>query len=239
MDKTWTRYHKGVFHCQKLLEDKEHDLLYRLAQNWVDWLTTVDDNECFKCHPPYCIMDVEIKHQLINKLEQTNIKDELGHWTSVRGAFILKFDSSHAHSMDIHVDEALESEQVLSVVFTICSSDCPGGTIIFSNSNDGSNVSYTTDYTARKCSAYAFYGSFVAHGVKKLKTGVRYSYVLFFNTAKTKREVHSIWSQSNKFEEYKIRCECCFKWYANKVALRKHELRYHKHNTLPTTHSKG
>ncbi len=112
--------------------------------------------------------------------------------------------------MQLHHDESINDNQLLSVVISICIDGCAGGTIDISNRNDGT-VKYSKDsftYTSKDNSSYVLFGSYVTHGVRAPQQGTRYSLVCFFATSYTLQEVKMSWSISERGGEV---CPTCLK----------------------------
>jgi hypothetical protein len=130
---------------------------------------------------------------------------------------------------------------VIALVITICDEMCTGGTIDLSNRDDGT-MKYTQHgfaLEAKDNTCYAFYGSHVAHIVRPLKRGVRYSFVMFFETTRTPTDIAIDWKlqpRKRKPDEAaspeRLICRVCTKAYANAKSLRKHRCKPAEHMLL-------
>ena len=153
---------------------------------------------------------------------------------SLQQAFVNKMEAQLEDSLQFHVDESkfvrgkrLEGYQVMSAVFVI---NKPGNEPEFSGNEPGNEVSggqlcysicacgeidernnhkarNTRLHTAESNSIYSIPGSYVRHGVKKVTSGVRYSFVFFFDWPVADIEFIKIWT-GKPF--VCVNCCCCF-----------------------------
>jgi hypothetical protein len=96
-----------------------------------------------------------------------------------------------------HCDQSLrKGVHTLSVVFTVKSSDCMGGTVQYSNRNDGKQreSKHLNNFNPKENSMYFMNGSYVAHCAYGVGSGVRYSVVLFYDTPQSMIDVVSLWN---------------------------------------------
>jgi NAD-dependent dihydropyrimidine dehydrogenase PreA subunit len=221
------RYYRGLFESQNLLSIKDIDNLCEKVQRIKKWETKIGENEGFELHPPYVKMPEAILEYFVTALTNSNFLEIFPKVQIIQRAIIMKYCADQKHELQVHRDMPEDiSNPILSVVFTICIENCPGGSIDISNRNDG-NIVHSKDsflYTARHNTAYAMFGSMVTHGVKPLNKGVRYAFVLFFNTLFTEYEVHQLWAIATRDG---VLCHICFTECSTEKILKNHIRRKH------------
>jgi hypothetical protein len=179
-------------------------------------------------------LKVEIQEKIVKYLETTNIPAKYGFTDgtdlkdSLSRSFVLMYRPQRSGSkklaMSLHRDiSMIPNVHTLSVVYTIKSPDCIGGTMEYSTRHDGT-VLYSRDMAkldSNDNSIYCFNGDFVAHCAYGVDAGVRFSVVMFFNTSQRKADVVSLWNRLDLYPAYKL-CSNCYRIFHDKKKYKDH-----------------
>ena len=187
---------------------------------------------------------VEFQEALHNKINVPEIQQAFGfdgniEKENLKTSFVVRYEGSKNLStrknllkmmFSTHKDTPANNSggHVMSVIYTFTSDDFLGGTIQFSNRDDGEQQ-YTTDlfaYNPPHNSIYIFNGSHVSHNGLGVTTGRRWALVMFYETKQTLAEVVQLWSVSKL--PVKI-CEECGKYFTNMETYIRHYSRTKAH----------
>jgi hypothetical protein len=119
--------------------------------------------------------------------------------------------STGALTFSLHKDVAggeNDGKHILSVVYTMKSSDCIGGALGVSHRPDGEafRTSDMTTISTKDNSLYCFNGSYAAHCAYGISRGVRFAVVLFIVTPQTTRDVVALWNSVEPPQEICLNC---------------------------------
>jgi NAD-dependent dihydropyrimidine dehydrogenase PreA subunit len=237
------RPHRGLRQWSRPLSKETYDILIGLARSRKCWRKGATIEEGFDIHPLQFDCATYVRELLLRSvLNNTTFADEFPDHGKMTRVVCHKFTQGGA-GMQCHRDgsDACDGSPVLTLVITICDEMCTGGTIDLSNRDDGT-MKYTQHgfaLEAKDNTCYAFYGSHVAHIVRPLKRGVRYSFVMFFETTRTPTDIAIDWKlqpRKRKPDEAaspeRLICRVCTKAYANAKSLRKHRCKPAEHMLL-------
>jgi hypothetical protein len=169
-------------------------------------------------------MPITMMEHLEEILNRTNIHTIFPKLRSLRGAFVLRFESEMNHIMSAHIDSPGTNGHHLSVVISL--SNQYSGSVEMSNRDDGSIVETKNSFlfSAASRTAHAFHGSFATHAVRNLPRSEpfdrRYSLVLFYETDYSEMEAALCWGGEAKCNN--ISCEKCKRLYQTQRAFQRH-----------------
>lgn len=258
----FTNIHKGIFVDKRGIDDLAYNELHSIIEQGMHWQNVDKENSGFVDHPVFDDMGFQSQSILLSNINQGNLFNIFGKCLFNHG-FVLKhqYVKGACKSMSYHLDvptyhgsETSENTHIVSVVYTMRSETCLGGSVCLSNRDDAKVLQYTLNkgkddrhitacnqkrysnsrdsynFTARDNTFYAFNGSFVEHGVMPVTRGTRYSFVLFFKSHSSKISVINRWLLDNVCncdEKDPSVCYDCCKKFKNKKILHEHMQRKH------------
>jgi len=214
---TALRVNKGLFECQNVLGSVECDRVKKILEQkekkgeFTEKPHEEDDG--IDEHPLWLERfppSIQAKiHKYINLTDIPSLfgfEDNKLSLDQLTASFVLIYRRSEKSnrkklSLSLHNDKPLQKDRhVLSVVYTIKSDDCVGGTVEYANKNDGTakESKNLTKYQPKHNSIYCMNGDFVSHCTYGVDSGVRFSVVLFYNTPQLKIDVVALWTQFPK-----------------------------------------
>ncbi len=232
MAQTVLRIEKGFFSYENVFELSKHDdicmKLEECVRNGEFTARAHVDDHGIERHPLWLPrFDPLIEQDLLRSINHSNIPKYFGFnksipHSSLSASFVLyyskqdHFTSSKKVALSPHQDISLiPNMHILSVVYTIKSLDCIGGSLAYSNKWDGSQK-YSRDMTtfdAKDNSIYCFNGDYVSHVAYGVEKGYRFAIVMFFNTQQTDMDVSVLWNYPN--EDRDTFCTKCYKGFSS------------------------
>ncbi len=229
---------RGFFEIKNVFGDDEYTEISRLLEEKIQVGQFIErphhQDQDIEKHPLW--MDsfpVSIQDKLVNYMNTTFIPSTYKFenaeqlQNSLSASFVMFYNQSNSNKMALsfHQDVSLlPDKHILSVVYTMKSRDCIGGTLEFSNRNDGkvTNTRDSSKYEPADNSIYCFNGDFVTHCAFGVKRGRRFAVVMFFNTPQTTYDVVHLWNRLDIYTEYRI-CENCRHILHTKKQLKDHQ----------------
>lgn len=232
MNAQFRRSHRGLYECKSVFEPAEYRILFEAVAN-LKMDGKLSEEEAFEDHPPFCHMPEHILDIVLASLRRTDFETNFEKAGSILRSIISRYDYDAKHCMQLHRDQPnFNHGPVLSLVFSIHTPLCPCVSVELSNRNDGA-VNYSMDpfyYESKDNTAYAFFGSEVAHAVKRPKSGTRFALILFFDTTYSFQEVKASWAIAPRGG---LLCDFCFRESKDAKLYRQHIKKMHPEHWVP------
>lgn len=217
---------KGLFYRENVFDSKDYEKIIRMVKEnekkgKFEVRQHAEDNG-IEFHPlwfpnfPFTVQ--KLLHDFVNSTELPILYgfNEIVPLEAMSASFILKYSSDdaklHQTAFSYHRDESLkENVHIMSVIFTIRSPDCLGGTLKVSRRDDGLVVDSAdvVNFVPQNNSIYALNGNYVGHCAMGINQGEKYSIVMFYETSQRKIDVVMLWN-NKPLELICNVCYCCF-----------------------------
>jgi hypothetical protein len=208
------RVFKGLFKCEQVFDQTKYEFIYGNLQGNVEngefsTRRHVHD-QGFENHPLWLEkFDFSIEKDILNHVNSTDIPRLFGFENTipvsdVSASFVLLYTQNESKCNQValkpHQDVSLlPNKHILSVVYTIKSIGCVGGSLAYSHKWNGEQqyLRDLTSFNPKNNSIYCFNGDYVSHMVYGVDVGCRFAVVLFINSPQTDLDVAMLWQYPN------------------------------------------